>query len=229
MTAIIDQVRGDIVGYDDKTQELIIRAHYTDYPALIRREYKTVDITLNDSRPLSSKQRRSCYAMLKEIGDWAGYDAEEIKDVMKLQYWTETLYQTADHLFSLADAPMSIVAGFQRFLVKFILKHDVPCSRSLLSYVDDIADYIYQCLVNKKCVICGKKCDLHHVDRIGMGRNRNDVIHTGLEVIPLCREHHTEAHTKSNEDFFKLYHLGDHGITVDETICKIYKLKGGKK
>jgi hypothetical protein len=46
-----------------------------------------------------------------------------------------------------------------------------------------------------------------------------------MEALPLCREHHTEAHTMPDEDFFAKYHL-DGGVVIDKTIAKIYKLKG---
>ena len=44
-----------------------------------------------------------------------------------------------------------------------------------------------------------------------MGRDRTDVIHEGMEALPLCREHHTQAHGMPDAEFFKLYHI-DGGI-----------------
>jgi hypothetical protein len=143
---------------------------------------------------------------------------------MKIKFLAEDLEQTADKIFSLASAPMSLVAAFQRFLVNFVLEWDIPTDFSLLDMVDDVGDYIYGCLVNKKCVICGRPADLHHVERVGMGRNRDEIIHEGMEVLPLCREHHTEAHTMPDKDFFERYHLPG-GIEADKTICRIYGLK----
>jgi hypothetical protein len=93
----------------------------------------------------------------------------------------------------------------------------------MLEYVDDIDDYVYACLIAKKCPICGKKADLHHVVPLGMGADRTEVIHEGLEVLPLCREHHMEIHRTGKTDFFKRYHLNG-GIPADKTICKIYGL-----
>jgi hypothetical protein len=61
-----------------------------------------------------------------------------------------------------------------------------------------------------------------------MGRNRDTIIHEGMEVLPLCREHHTEVHTIGRDSFMKKYHLGDHGIEADKTICRIYGLKRKK-
>lgn len=227
MADIIDKVRGRIVDYDERRGEIIIRAPYTDFPALCRREYKEVDITLIDSRPLSAAQRRNCYAMIREIATWCGDTPEAIKEALKLDFWCGELLQMSDRLFSLSDAPMSVVAAFQKWLARFIVRNEVPTRKPMLDYVDDVDDYVYACLVEKKCPICGKKADLHHIDAVGMGRDRTEIIHEGLEVMPLCREHHTEMHTIGKGDFFKKYHLSN-GIICDKTICRIYGLKRKK-
>lgn len=222
MTAVIDRVRGKIVNYDERRGVVTIEAPYADFVTMCRREYKEVEITLLDSRPLSDKQRKSCYAMIREIALWSGYEPDEIKDMFKFNFLS-ALEETMN-TFSLSDAPMSLVAAFQTFLARFIVAHNVPTRRPMLEYVDDIDDYVYTCLINKKCPICGKKADIHHLDAVGMGRDRNTIIHEGMEVISLCREHHTEVHTIGRDTFMKKYHLGDHGIEADKTICKIYGL-----
>lgn len=227
MKSPVDIAKGRIVGYDERRGELLIRAPYGDWPTLVKREYKECMVQLVDSRPLSDKQRRSCYALLREIADYTGQGIDPTKEWMKIKFMAEDLEQTADRIFSLSNAPMSLVCAFQRFIVRFILDWDIPCNFSLLDMVDDVQDYIYSCLMNKKCCICGQHTDLHHVERVGMGRNRDEIIHEGMEVLPLCREHHTEAHTMPDEEFFAKYHLPG-GIQLDKTLCRIYKLKSRK-
>lgn len=227
MKSPIDTAKGRIVGYDEKRGELLIRAPYGDWPTMLKRDYKDCLVQLIDSRPLSDKQRRSCYALLREIADYTGQGIDPTKEWMKIKFIAEDLEQTADRIFSLSNAPMSLVCAFQRFIVRFILEWDIPCSFPLLDMVDDVQDYIYSCLMNKKCCICGQHTDLHHVERVGMGRNRDEIIHEGMEVLPLCREHHTEAHTMPDEEFFAKYHLPG-GIQLDKTLCRIYKLKSRK-
>lgn len=222
-----ETVRGRIVGYDEKRQELLIRAPYDDYFTMTKREFKECLVQPIDSRPLSDKQRRACYALLREIGDYTGMGTEPTKEYMKLKFMVEELQETGDKIFSLSNAPMSLVCGFQRFLVRFILDWDIPCNFPLLDFVDDVADYVYSCLVNKKCCVCGKHADLHHVDHVGMGRDRDEIIHEGMAALPLCREHHTEAHTIGQKTFEDKYHL-IHGIELDKTLCRIYKLKRRK-
>ena len=52
--------------------------------------------------------------------------------------------------------------------------------------------------------------------------------HGGLEALPLCREHHQEAHTMPDQAFSERYHL-DGGIALDKTLCRRWKLKAGKE
>lgn len=227
MKSPTETVKGRIVGYDERTGELLIRARYDDWVTMTRREFKECLVQPIDSRPLSDKQRRACYALLREISDYTGMGQEQTKELMKLKFLAEELQETADRIFSLSNAPMSLVCAFQRFLVRFILDWDIPCNFPLLNFVDDVQDYVYTCLVNKKCCVCGARADLHHVDHVGMGRNRNEIIHEGMKALPLCREHHNEVHAIGQDSFKQKYHLND-GIEVDRTIAKIYKLKTRK-
>jgi hypothetical protein len=227
MASPVDVVKGRIVGYDEKRGELLIRAPYADLVTMTRREYKECLVQPVDSRRLSDKQRKACYALMGSIADYSGMSRDRTKELMKLKFLSENVEDLSEQIFSLSNAPMSLVCGFQRFLVQFILEWDIPTDFSLLEMVDDVSDYIYGCLVNKKCVVCGRPADLHHVERVGMGRNRDEIIHEGMEVLPLCREHHTEAHTMPDKDFFDKYHLPG-GIVADKTICRIYGLKRRK-
>lgn len=228
MKTPVDTVRGRIVGYDEQRNELLIRAPYDDWYTMTKREYKECLVQPIDGRPLSDKQRKMCYALLREIAEYTGQGIDPTKEWMKIKFLVEDLGQTADRIFSLSNAPMSLVCAFQRFLVRFVLDWDIPCRFSLLEYADDVPDYLYHCLVTKHCCICGAPTDLHHIDRVGMGRNRHDIIHEGLEVLPLCREHHTEAHTMPDEEFFNKYHIPG-GVVMDKTLCRLYGLKKRKE
>ena len=219
-----ETVKGRIVGYDEKRGELLIRAPYADWLTMTRREYRECLVQPLDSRRLSDQQRKMCYTLIRAISDYSGETLEGAKQRLKLDFLADSIEATGEKIFSLANAPMSLVAAFQGYLIRFIIEWDIPCSFPLLEYVDDIKDYVYSCLVNKKCCICGKKAELHHVDRVGMGRDRHDIIHEGMEALPLCREHHTEAHSMPDDEFFKKYHL-DGCIVLDKTLCRIYKLK----
>lgn len=228
MKSPVETITGRIVDYDPRTQELLIRAKYDDWYTMTKREFKTCLVQPIDSRPLSDRQRRCCYALIRAISDETGMGADPTKEYMKIKFLAEDLGETADRIFSLSNAPMSLVCAFQRFLVRFILDWDIPCPFPLLDYVDDVQDYLYACLIHKKCCITGQPATLHHVDRVGQGRDRTDIVHEGMEVLPLSPEMHAEAHTMPDKEFFEKYHLPG-GIILDKTLCKIWKLKSKRK
>lgn len=223
MKTPIDVVKGKVVDIDEKG-EVTIKVRYDDWITFLKRGYKDCLVQMIDSRPLSDKQRKACYALLREIADYAGMGTDSTKEYMKLKFLADDFGETADKIFSLSNAPMSLVCAFQRYLVRFILDWDIPCSFPLLNFVDDIQDYIYSCLVNKKCAVCGKHADLHHIDHVGMGRDREEIIHEGMEAMSLCRTHHTECHTIGQQSFNDKYHFGK-GIELDRTLCRIYGVK----
>ena len=133
MKSPVDIVYGRIVDYDPRTQELIIKARYTDYPMMIKRQYKDCKVQLLDGRPLSDKQRKAVYALLREISDYTGQGLSPTKDEMKRKFMREELGDTSEDTFSLSKASMSLVCAFQRYLVRFMLEYDIPSKAPLLN------------------------------------------------------------------------------------------------
>lgn len=214
--------KGKIIEIKENGTAVIIAP--IDVFKFIKQGIKECYIDYIDSRALSDNQRRMCYALINAIADWSGSTTQDIKEAFKLEFWADRVDTLADKVFSLSNAPMSLVAEFQRFLINFILENDVPTKHPLLDYVDDIDSYVYMCLIHKKCAICGRKAELHHINAVGMGNDRTEINHIGKEAISLCREHHTEFHNIGKNSFFRKYHLNN-GVKIDETICRIYKLK----
>ena len=213
-------IKADITLHADGTASCVFPV---DMDRVLRQKTKQVYIEPIDGRTLSDKQRRMCYALMNAIAEWSGSSPEDIKDAFKMEFWADKIETLNDKIFSLSNAPMSLVAEYQKFLIRFILDNDVPTKRPLLEYADDIDHYLYMCLIHKKCAVCGKKAELHHIDAVGMGNDRKKINHEGLQAISLCREHHTEYHTIGKAEFFEKYHFNK-GIEIDKTICKIYNL-----
>ncbi|MFQ5445057.1 MAG: putative HNHc nuclease [Nitrospinales bacterium] len=44
------------------------------------------------------------------------------------------------------------------------------------------------------CAYCGQPAEPHHLKAVGMGRNRKRPMKEHLTTIPVCRQHHNEAH-----------------------------------
>lgn len=60
-------------------------------------------------------------------------------------------------------------------------------------------------------------------EAVGMGRNRKDIIHLGMRVMPLRWDLHAEAHRIGQKSFDEKYKV--FGIKLDEYLCKIWKVK----
>lgn len=196
------------------------------------RKYDSVEIILPDGRRISPEQRRHCYILISEIAEFIeGYRTaetiEDTKQMLKLEFMVRRMEDIERRMFSLSDTSMTVAREFITFLIDFIIRHDIPTKVSLLEHCEDVGRYVYSSMVNKKCCICGKPADLHHVDAIGMGNDRNEVIHIGREALSLCRVHHTELHSMGNSSFMAKYHLEP--VKIDEKIAKKYSLNTRKK
>lgn len=213
-----------ITGYisDFDGQALTIYAPFENSFLLQKQEITECEIKLNDGRTISAQQRKKIYATMRDISLFTGHEPDFVKEIMKYEYIAST---GADY-FSLSNVDMTTANEFLSFLIEFCLEWDIPTLDNLLERSPDVARYIYACLIHKKCCICGQKTELHHVDAVGMGRNRKEIIHIGMRALPLCTQHHRELHTIGNNEFCEKYHI--FGIKIDEEIAKIYKLKRSK-
>jgi hypothetical protein len=196
------------------------------------RKYNEVEIILPDGRRITAKQRRKVYSILAEISDYINgqhetADVEETKEIMKWDFALARMEGQERRLFSLSNVDETTARNFIDYLIEFCVKNNVPMKISPLEYCEDISKYVYACMINKRCCICGKPADLHHVDAIGMGNDRDDVIHIGREALPLCREHHSELHTKGNKEFMNQYHLEP--IKIDKKLAHCYKVNTKEK
>lgn len=217
-------ISGKIVDYNERG-EMVIHARYEDARTFAARKYENVRILLEDGRGITAEQRKKIYAMIGEIADWAGDLPELQKQVMKVDFKLKHMEYSAQEI-SLSSCSVTLASDFISYLVDFILANEIPTKVNLIELCEDIRKYVYACARHKKCAVCGKRAELHHIDRVGMGRDRKDVCHKGMEAVSLCHIHHDEAHTLGDKAFLEKYHLNG-GVKLDEELCKVYKLKGG--
>ena len=201
---------------------IIARAALPNIDRALIRHYDKIQIGLPDGRTISPDQRRKAYALMREISEWMGDLPEYVKRLMKMEFMVTRMQALEKHIFSLSDCDMTTAREFITYLIDFIIEHDVPTQTPLIELCEDISKYVYACLMHKKCAVCGRHAELHHVTAIGAGRNRNEVLQIGMEVLPLCREHHTESHQTGQKSFMAKYHL--QAIELTKEIGKVYKL-----
>lgn len=192
----------NIVSYDG--YNLIVRPHERIGRELAQKQVHEIELRIVDGRTISAEQRRKIYAIIRDIAFWCGDNPEWIKEYFKFNFCGEFGIE----YFSLSDCEKSVARD------------------TLLNVTDDIGRYLYSCLENRKCAICNAPGEVHHVDRIGMGRDREQIVHIGLKAICLCRKHHDEAHRHEKElfDKYKIY-----GIELDEYLCTKLKLNTKRK
>lgn len=216
-------IDGVVESYDEHGT-VYIQANYPDVQRFVKKRYGEVQILLKDGRQISVAQRKKAHALINEIADFMGEYPEPAKKLLKVKFKSEILKGTYKGLFSLSDCDMTLASEFIDYLVDFVLLWDIPTKQPLIELCDDVARYVYACALHKKCAVCGKKAELHHIDKVGMGRDRHDVCHKGMEAMSLCREHHTEIHTAGDEVFLDKYHLG-RGVELDDALCQKWRLK----
>lgn len=203
---------------------VVICAVLPNIEKAIRRKYDKVQIGFDDGRHISVEQRRKVYALIGEIAEYVGEHPEEMKKTMKMDFVLNRMQSMTRKMFSLANCSMELATDFITYLVDFIIENDIPTTVPLIDNCEDIGKYVYACLMHKKCCVCGRKADLHHhTKKVGMGRDREEINHLGFEVLPLCREHHNEAHTQGGEEFLDKYHIQT--VKVDKEIASKYNLK----
>lgn len=218
-------LQGTITEYTP-SGEMTIQAHYENIEKFIKCGYATARILLQDSRTITAEQRKKIYAMIGEIAEYMGDFPEIVKKQLKVEFQLERLEKMAN-AFSLSDCSVELASEFIDFLIEKIIAWEIPLKTPLIELCEDIKRFVYTCLKYKKCAICGQKCDLHHVDAVGMGYNRNEIVHEGMRALPLCRKHHQEAHGMGNKEFMDKYHLEPVALTKE--LCKVYKLKTKKE
>lgn len=218
-------VTGKIIGVS-VAGSVDIRVPYENWERYCKREYDEVLVEFPDARPASNEQKAKAHILMKAISDFSGEDKEHTEFLMKSLFLDKYLTSLTKKYFSLATCDMTTAKEFISMLVDFCIEYDVPLGKPLYELCEDIERYMYQCLMHKTCLICGRHSDLHHCEgsTVGMGRDRTQIIHEGLEVMPLCREHHGLCHQIGQKTFNEQFHLPS-GYILTQELCKKYGLK----
>lgn len=177
---------------------------------LCRKGICKAEIRFDDGRHISVEQRKKAYATIRDIADHTGNLPEAQKEDLKILH----IARTGDAYFSLSDCSMDTAREFINTMMDYVIENGIPLAERGVNRTDDIGRYLYACIKNKKCAICGKDGEIHHEDAIGMGRDRTVVDDSDYRKICLCREHHTIAHQMGVLRFREMYKI--YGIVVKE-------------
>lgn len=233
-------IRGYIQGYDG--QALTIIAPFQEEELLERRNITECEIYLHDGREISPAQRNKIFALIGDITEWvSGFDKkklafQETLAAMQLNYLIAVTPENVRRqltqnycrlcgidLFSLSSRTpetidMTTAKDFIDWLVELCVENGIPCIDTLLNRCEDIGRYLYACVANRRCAICGEKAEIHEYDRVGVGRSRRKLHHEGQRVQPLCRKHHREVDDIGQETFDRKYHM--EWVRLDSHLCE---------
>lgn len=177
----------------------------------LTKHIKKAEMRFDDGRHISAEQRKKIYATVKDISDYTGYLPEEQKEWLKYLH----ISKTGSDYFSLSDCTMDTAREFINTILEYAIENGVILSEDAINRTDDIGRYLYFCLMNKKCAVCGKNGEIHHEDAIGMGNNRKKLDDSMHKKICLCRLHHKKAHELGIVRFTEMYKI--YGIVIKES------------
>ena len=186
-----------------------------------------VRLLWQDQDEITADQRKKIFAICGEIAQWSAHDPEYVRKNLTADVLRSNIEQLQLSALSLAisgNCDKGTASLFIDYLISFCLENAVPTSRPLQEYADDLERYTYAALLHKRCVICGKKADLHHVSQIGAGYSRETKPQLGALVMPLCRVHHTEYHSIGRTAFEQKYIVKP--IPMTERIAGKYNISG---
>lgn len=206
-----------ILSYDNS--QLVLTPDEDIMREIAQKGISTVEVRLNDGRNISNEQRRKIFALIRDIALWNGDDPEALRQFLTLDF---VIKNNLSEIFSLSNVDMTTAKEFISYLIDFCFMWEVPTKDTLLNCTDDIGRYLYMCLEHRKCAICNAHAEVHHVDRIGMGRDREKIVHVGLNAIALCRKHHDMAHV-DEKGLFEQYFV--YGIKLDKYLCEKLRLR----
>ena len=178
-----------------------------------------------DKDEITPEQRRKIFAINGEIACWAGYAPEDARKGLMhdfVQANIQRLQMASMSLASGGGCDKGTASLFIEYLITFCLENGVPTSRPLTEYADDLERYTYAAMLHKKCLVCGQKAEIHHVDAIGMGYNRREKPQIGNRVMPLCWNHHMEWHNIGGTAFEDKYHVVP--VKLDQRLADKYGL-----
>lgn len=191
--------------------EIVVLAHGSRLSETLgRKGIRHAELRFDDGRHISAEQRKKAYATIRDIADHTGYHPEDQKQWLKIEH----MMRTGEDMPSLSGCSMDQARSFINTIMEFAIENGVPLSEEGASRTDDIDRYLYCCLLHRKCAVCGREGEIHHVDTIGMGNDRRRVDDSMFRKICLCRKHHTIAHQRGMGDFTIMYKV--YGIVAED-------------
>lgn len=178
------------------------------------------EIRIDDGRAITADQRKKIFATVKDIAVYTGDNPEYIRGILLYDYCAKT----GEMPFSLSNCSVSQARDYLSHIIDFVLEWNIPLTGLGIDRTEDVDRYLYSCIKFRRCAITGQaNADIHHIDAVGMGGNRNQVDHSQLRLIALSRKWHNRVHEQGGQEIFDKYKI--YGIKVDTATLKHIGIK----
>lgn len=184
---------------------------------------------------LSLDQMKLIWSLCNDYGELRGYTREEMREALENEFCnSKEIEYFSISPFKRDCCSMKVATDFIQFIIEHAIKHDYNLivyegkgdnrvAKRLQDIAPDIRRYVIQCLLHKRCAVCGKlvEVDLHHWDSVATigGYKYDDGLQT--RFLPLCREHHTEFHNIGKDRFSNKWHI--EGVMLSKNLVKELK------
>lgn len=146
-------------------------------------------------------------------------DTEAVKKTLKTGFAQQS---GLPKKFSTAKLSKDQATEFISYIIEFCFQFDIPLSKPGIQLTSDINRYLFLCIKYRKCAVTGKPGEIHHIDAIGMGRDRREYDHSKSLLICLSREMHTEVHKIGWTAFKNKYYVD--GIRLSEAAIQEFNI-----
>lgn len=161
-----------------------------------------------DKKMITPEQRRHYFALVGDISEFTGYPQDSVDAKLKYDFMLE---KQLDEYPSVATNAMTTATASKliEYVILFCIDNDIPFRKQQFYLTTDTNKMLYALTMKRLCMVCGKpNSDIHHATNlVGMGGNRKIHDHWNSTFMCLCREHHTEIHTRGTEAFCKDYYV----------------------
>lgn len=184
------------------------------------------EIRIDDGRQISAAQRGLIYSVFNDIRLWQGESHKRIGVAkVKLKLKADFCVESNIPMFSLSNVSMAIASEFIDYVLDFTFMNDISLTLKPFEISKTVRNWSYLCFKRRKCTVCCKSSAVvHHLDAVGIGRDRDKVDHSKMQLIMLCPEHHAEVHNIGDKTFMNKYYVA--GIFVPIATLKALNIKG---
>lgn len=200
-----------VVGYDPESNIVKVKLDETLNLERLNTYYNSDlsnvvgNLNLSDPRAFSYKQRALYRALLNDIYDKYGNESNSTHEWFKEKYFSEFGKEISTK--NGADTSVEEMNNLIELVIDFMLEWGVPFKKGYELLPRDESYFYYLCLKHRKCCICGKHADVHHIDVVGMGNNRKKIENRDRRLMALCRKCHTEIHYEGYAAFVKKHNV----------------------